>query len=122
MTQPTLVVWVLYDTTTDVKYIKMNPLDGSLAIFDTEEAAMTAKSLHSGTEYKRCEYYSTPLPTPEVSHIVKLLNRARSSVDYQMSAQNQNHEAGRKHYAHFQSLLGEIDAAIAAYHQQGGGL
>lgn len=58
-------------------------------------------------------------PAPEVSHIVKLLDRARSSVDYQMSAQNQNHEAGRKHYAHFQSFLVEIDAALAAYRKQG---
>lgn len=57
---------------------------------------------------------------PDVSHIVKLLVAARSSVDYQMSAQNQNHEAGRKHHAHFQSLLGEIDAVIATYRKQGG--
>ena len=38
MTEPTLVAWILFDTTTDKKYIKMNPADGSLAIFDTEEA------------------------------------------------------------------------------------
>lgn len=75
-------------------------------------------------DYK-CNYKMLPVeqnPSPDVSHIVKLLDRARSSVDYQMSAQNQNHEAGRKHYAHFQSLLGEIDAAIAAYRNQGGDL
>ena len=73
----------------------------------------------------KCNYKMLPVeqnPAPDVSHIVKLLDRARSSVDYQMSSQNQNHEAGRKHYAHFQSLLGEIDAAIAAYRKQGGDL
>lgn len=78
----------------------------------------------SDWDYK-CNYKMLPVeqnPAPDVSHIVKLLDRARSSVDYQMSAQNQNHEAGRKHYAHFQSLLGEIDAAIAAYRKQGGDL
>ena len=64
--------------------------------------------------------YLHPQPTPDVSHIVKLLDRARSSVDYQMGAQNQNHEVGRKHYAQFQALLGEIDAAITTYrHQEG---
>ena len=75
-------------------------------------------------EYK-CSYKIVRVeqnPAPEVSHIVKLLDRARSSVDYQMSAQNQNHEAGRKHYAHFQALLEEMDAAIATYRNQGGDL
>ena len=57
---PTLVAWILYDTTTDKKYIKMNPADGSLAIFDSEEAAIAAKKTHYGTDYKRCEYYSAP--------------------------------------------------------------
>lgn len=60
MNESTLVAWVLYDSTTDVKYIKMNPVDGSLAIFDNEEAAKLAKSLNSGTDYERCEYYSAP--------------------------------------------------------------
>lgn len=73
MTQPTLEAWVLYDATTDVKYIKMNPLDGSLAIFDTEEAAMEAKRLTYGTDYERCEYYSAPQPTPEVAKLVEAL-------------------------------------------------
>ena len=63
---PSLEAWILFDATTDVKYIKMNPADGSLAIFDTEEAAMRAKSLTHGTDYERCEYYSVPQPTPEV--------------------------------------------------------
>ena len=58
--EPTLVAWILYDTTTDKKYIKMNPADGSLAIFDSEEAAIAAKKTHYGTDYKRCEYYSAP--------------------------------------------------------------
>ncbi len=66
MTEPTLVAWILFDTTTNKKYIKMNPADGSLAIFDTEEAAMAAKKLHSGTDYKRCEYYSAPQPEPMI--------------------------------------------------------
>lgn len=57
---PTLVAWILFDTTTDKKYIKMNPADGSLAIFDSEEAAEAAKRLTRGTDYKRCEYYSAP--------------------------------------------------------------
>ena len=57
---PTLVAWILYDTTTDKKYIKLNPADGSLAIFDNEEAAITAKKQNYGTDYARCEYYSTP--------------------------------------------------------------
>lgn len=57
---PTLVAWILFDTTTDKKYIKMNPADGSLAIFDSEEAAIAAKKTHYGTDYKRCEYYSAP--------------------------------------------------------------
>lgn len=61
---PTLVAWILFDTTTDKKYIKMNPADGSLAIFDTEEAAIAAKKLHYGTDYKRCEYYSAPQQPP----------------------------------------------------------
>ena len=60
MTEPTLVVWILYDATADKKYIKMDPVDGSLAIFDTEEAAIAAKKLHWGTDCKRCEYYSAP--------------------------------------------------------------
>ena len=38
----------------------MNPFDGSLAVFDSEEAAKTAKRLNSGTDYERCEYYSAP--------------------------------------------------------------
>lgn len=74
-------------------------------------------------EYK-CNYkmfrVESEKPAFDVSHIVKLLDRARSSVDYQMGAQNQNHEAGRKHHAHFQSLLGEIDAVIATYRKQEG--
>ena len=69
--KPTLVVWVLYDTTTDEKYIKMNPSDGSLAIFDTEEDAIRAKRLHYGTDYKRCEYYSAPQPAPVVEELYK---------------------------------------------------
>ena len=64
MTEPTLVAWILYDATADKKYIKMDPTNGSLAIFDSEEAAMEAKKLHYGTEYKRCEYYSKPQPEP----------------------------------------------------------
>lgn len=64
MTEPTLVAWILYDATADKKYIKMDPTNGSLAIFDSEEAAMAAKRLYPGTDYKRCEYYSTPQPTP----------------------------------------------------------
>lgn len=62
--KPSLVVWVLYDATTDKQYIRMNPFDGSLAVFDSEEAAKTAKRLNSGTDYERCEYYSVPQPTP----------------------------------------------------------
>lgn len=58
--EPTLVAWILFDATTDIKYIKMNPADGSLAIFDSEEAAMAAKKLNYGTDYERCEYYSAP--------------------------------------------------------------
>ena len=64
MTEPTLVAWILFDTTTDKKYIKMNPADGSLAIFDSEEAAIAAKKTHYGTDYKRCEYYSEPQQPP----------------------------------------------------------
>ena len=60
MTEPTLVAWILFDTTTDKKYIKMNPADGSLAIFDSEEAAIAVKKTHYGTDYERCEYYSAP--------------------------------------------------------------
>lgn len=81
MTQPTLVVWVLYDATTDVKYIKMNPANGSLAIFDTEEAAITAKRLNYGTDYKRCEYYSAPQTAPEVAKLVEDLSRAFPLLD-----------------------------------------
>lgn len=61
--EPTLVAWVLYDATADKKYIKMDPTNGSLAIFNTEEAAMSAKRAHSGTDYKRCEYYTAPQPS-----------------------------------------------------------
>lgn len=71
----------------------------------------------------KCNYEMLPVEhgqsALDVSHIVKLLDRARSSVDYQMGAQNQNHEAGRKHYTHFQALLGEIDNALAQHHKQG---
>lgn len=71
--EPSLVAWVLYDATADKKYIKMDPTNGSLAIFDSEEAAMSAKRAHPGTDYDRCEYYSAPQPTPEVAKLVEAL-------------------------------------------------
>lgn len=73
--EPTLVVWILYDSTTDIKYIKLNPTNGLLAIFNNEEAAIAAKRLHHGTDYKRCEYYSAPQPTPEVAVLVEALEQ-----------------------------------------------
>ena len=80
--EPTLVAWVLFDATTDVKYIKMNPADGSLAIFDSEEAAIKAKSLTYGTDYERCEYYSAPQPTPDVVKLVKALEEIINPVRF----------------------------------------
>lgn len=104
MTEPTLVVWILYDATADKKYIKMNPADGSLAIFDSEEAAMTAKKLHPGTDYKRCEYYSVPQPTPEVEKLVEAL-------EYLMEK-----------YPASRHLQDTCSAALAAFRKQEGEL
>lgn len=73
--KPTLVAWILFDATADKKFIKMDPVDGSLAIFDSEESAMAAKKQNYGTDYERCEYYSTPQPAPEPALLLTALRQ-----------------------------------------------
>lgn len=58
------VFWVLFDNTTDVKYIKKDSDAGTLAFFDNEEDAAWAKRFNPGTDYKRVEYYTAPQPAP----------------------------------------------------------
>ena len=58
----------------------------------------------------------------KLAMLTKLLWRARSSVDYQMGAQNQNTDAGKVHIEGFKGLLVEIDSAISEYRTQGGDL
>ena len=118
--EPTLVAWFLYDATADVKYIKMNPTDGSLAIFDTEEAAMAAKRLHPGTDYKRCEYYSNPKPAPEVTKLVEALEGFLSIVDESEGVAGYHLNGDIAKWGEFEEVA-MAEEALELYRQQGGG-
>ena len=48
-----VTVWVVYDTNTDKKYIKKDPTDGALAIFDYEYEAKAVSTEIAGTSYKK---------------------------------------------------------------------
>ena len=115
--EPTLVVWVLYDATTDKKFVKMDPADGSLAIFDSEEAAMSAKRAHSGTDYKRCEYHSAPQPTPEVEKLVEALEQS-----FPLLNEEGLDEVGHHCEWEIQRERKLVHSILAAYRKQGGDL
>lgn len=55
------VFWVLFDATGPERFIKKDVSDGTLAFFDSEGEAQRAKRRHPGTDYKRVEYYRTPI-------------------------------------------------------------
>lgn len=57
--------YVLHDSTEGQKYIKKDIDDGCLTIFETEEDAQRAKRRHSGTDYKRVDYYTAPQPAEQ---------------------------------------------------------
>ena len=63
--------WVLFDATTDVKFIKKTIPEGFLAFFDSEECARKSKARNSGTDYKRVDF------VPESEHQRKLSEQAR---------------------------------------------
>ena len=48
--------WVVYDATTDKKYIKKDPQNGALAMFDYEHEAKRVSATHPGTAYKEIRY------------------------------------------------------------------
>lgn len=68
------VYWVLFDATTNKKFIKKSLDDGSLAFFDTEQEASRAKARHAGTDYMRVEHYKRPAPAVPVTELVAALN------------------------------------------------
>ena len=68
--QEAKVFWVLFDNTTDVKYIKKDSDAGTLAFFDNEKDAARAKRFNPGTDYKRLEYYTAPQPAPTAAQDV----------------------------------------------------
>ena len=138
--KPTLVVWVLYDATTDEKYIKMYPTNGSLAIFDNEEAAITAKRLNYGTDYKRCEYYSAPQPftkcpgagctdqgcpahyaTPEVEKLVEALEGLLSITDESLGVSGYHLNGDIAKWCEFE-WVAMAEEALSLYHQKRGDL
>jgi len=55
------VFWVLFDATGPERFIKKDVSDGTLAFFDSEDEAQRAKRRHPGTDYKRVEYYRSPI-------------------------------------------------------------
>lgn len=76
------VFWVLFDNTTDVKYIKKDSDAGTLAFFDNEEDAAWAKRFNPGTDYKRLEYYTTPQPAPTAAQdVAGLVDRIVPRID-----------------------------------------
>ena len=48
-----VTVWVVYDTNMDKKYIKKDPRDGALAIFDYDYEARAVSTETAGTSYKK---------------------------------------------------------------------
>ena len=119
--KPSLVVWVLYDATTDKQYIRMNPFDGSLAVFDSEEAAKTAKRLNSGTDYERCEYYSVPQPAPEVAKVAEALEGLLAIVSESSGVAGYHLNGEIAEWCEFEEVA-IAEEALAIYRQQGGDL
>jgi hypothetical protein len=74
----TVTFWVVYDTTTDKKYIKKNADTGALAMFDYEREARAVSLAHPGTGYKQVTYIKpAAAPAPADSELARLRERVK---------------------------------------------
>lgn len=117
------VFWVLFDGTTDVKYIKKDSDAGTLAFFDNEEDAAWAKRFNPGTDYKRVEYYTTPQPATTAAQDVAglhLLERIEKHLTNWLELDICECEFG--HNCGYNDVIRDRDAlrGLIAAHQSGG--